>query len=181
MLFFPVEAQTQCYSHEDCSDIQICYQGSCQLACRLQSCGANAICIASNHAARCECLPGFQGTNPEHEGCNGGEFLYTVLKTFHTNFIYRLLLLCMQNFPCFSQEPYPLKKQYRQDAPETMIALTLLHARIPSASIHVQNMIPVPLWQPAEWLVTRLFVHVQMGTLAHLKLNANHVSVTMKE
>lgn len=64
---FLVQVQPECTSHDDCGDPQICHQGSCQNACRFQQCGANAICSASRHVARCECLPGYRGDNPNRE------------------------------------------------------------------------------------------------------------------
>lgn len=65
---FLVQVQPQCRVHDDCGDAQICHQGSCQNACRFQSCGVNAICTAQNHVARCECLTGYFGENP-NVGC----------------------------------------------------------------------------------------------------------------
>jgi hypothetical protein len=58
-----VVAKPECESPSDCPSKDICYQGSCQDACRFQSCGSNALCKSEQHVAHCECLPGTQG-NP---------------------------------------------------------------------------------------------------------------------
>ena len=58
-----MKVQPQCQRHSDCADQEVCHKGSCQYACRLLNCGENAACTASQHLARCECLPGAQG-NP---------------------------------------------------------------------------------------------------------------------
>jgi hypothetical protein len=62
-LFSPVTVKPQCSRHDDCSDTEVCHQGSCQEACRFQVCGLNAQCLSSNHLAKCECLPSMHG-NP---------------------------------------------------------------------------------------------------------------------
>ena len=67
-LLLAVQVQSQCQVHEECDDPQICHQGSCQNACRFQTCGLNAICVAQNHVAECQCLPNYFSDNP-NAGC----------------------------------------------------------------------------------------------------------------
>ncbi len=69
-----VQVQPECTRHDDCADTQICHQGSCQNACRFEHCGVNAVCTARDHVARCECLPGYRGENP-NKGCRKREFV----------------------------------------------------------------------------------------------------------
>ena len=59
-----VEAAPQCDQDYECQDREICHLGSCQLACRFQTCGTNADCSARNHVASCACLHGYEG-NPQ--------------------------------------------------------------------------------------------------------------------
>ena len=59
-----VEATPQCDQDYECQDREICHLGSCQLACRFQTCGTNAECSARNHLASCACLHGYKG-NPQ--------------------------------------------------------------------------------------------------------------------
>lgn len=72
LFLLPVQAEAECTYHEECQDPQLCHQGSCQNACRFQECGLNAICKAANHVAKCECLPGYDGRNP-NRGCRKRE------------------------------------------------------------------------------------------------------------
>ena len=73
-VYFSVEVEPQCTQHVECQDFQICHQGSCQNACRFHACGLNSICSAQNHVAKCECLPGYDGANPNVE-CSLRELL----------------------------------------------------------------------------------------------------------
>ena len=61
MSLFSVDIQTQCQTHSDCDDVQLCYQGSCQNACRFEACGLNAKCSAKQHTAHCTCIVGYTG------------------------------------------------------------------------------------------------------------------------
>ena len=61
---FLVEAAPQCNQDYECQDREICHLGSCQLACRFQTCGTNAECSTRNHVASCACLHGYEG-NPQ--------------------------------------------------------------------------------------------------------------------
>lgn len=63
---FSVQVSPECQSSADCPPSDICYQGSCQNACRFQSCGRNADCFGENHVAQCVCIPGTSG-NPTVE------------------------------------------------------------------------------------------------------------------
>lgn len=78
---FIVEVHPQCTSHEQCGDPQICHQGSCQHACRFQTCGVNAVCTAQYHVARCECRQGFFGDNP-NVGCQTSKCMMFLLLNF---------------------------------------------------------------------------------------------------
>lgn len=60
-LYLLVEVKPECEINEDCPSSDVCHQGSCQDACRFQTCGANAECSTTRHRARCTCLPGFSG------------------------------------------------------------------------------------------------------------------------
>ena len=51
----------QCYDDYDCRSTEQCHQGSCIDACRLKSCGTNALCSARDHAIQCECIPNYFG------------------------------------------------------------------------------------------------------------------------
>ena len=81
MVSFIVQVQPECTRHDDCQDTQICHQGSCRSACQFERCGVNAACKASNHVARCECLPGYQGDNP-NRGCKKREYFGDVCMGF---------------------------------------------------------------------------------------------------
>ena len=53
----------ECTVHPDCRITEQCHQGSCVEACRLITCGTNALCNSFNHDAECSCPPGYTG-NP---------------------------------------------------------------------------------------------------------------------
>ncbi len=74
-VFLVVQVQLECTRHEDCANPQICHQGSCKNACRFEHCGVNAACRAFNHVARCECLPGYKGENP-NRGCRKRKYCH---------------------------------------------------------------------------------------------------------
>ncbi|XP_064459913.1 uncharacterized protein LOC135370150 isoform X1 [Ornithodoros turicata] len=65
----------RCHSNIDCKGYEVCKLTSvgikdCIELCLDYDCGPNANCIAMDHQAACECLPGFAG-NPQdlHRGC----------------------------------------------------------------------------------------------------------------
>lgn len=69
-----------CVFNIDCPENQLCNRltHTCYNVCDEESCGENAICIAEDHRAICQCPPGFKG-NPIPEagciptgGCNSG-------------------------------------------------------------------------------------------------------------
>lgn len=82
---------TQCNTHTQCAIGQACVGGQCLIGCRsnddciedeaclnnkcvnpclgARSCGPNAICSRENHAVKCECPPGFEGTPLPQQGC----------------------------------------------------------------------------------------------------------------
>ena len=82
-----MQVHLECTRHEDCADPQICHQGSCQNACRFEHCGVNAVCKASGHVARCECLPGYSGHNA-NRGCRKRKYCNK-----HENVICMLILV----------------------------------------------------------------------------------------
>ena len=62
----------ECETDYDCDDSYICFSSKCQFPCSLISpCGPNTNCQNKNHAAQCNCLPGYQG-NPL-TGCDPGK------------------------------------------------------------------------------------------------------------
>ncbi|ENN73328.1 hypothetical protein YQE_10090, partial [Dendroctonus ponderosae] len=56
-----VREQPQCLQDSDCADSDRCFSGNCVDACRLDSCGVNAICRAANHLTQCVCPPEYTG------------------------------------------------------------------------------------------------------------------------
>ena len=64
---FSVHGLPECETHYDCRDPEQCQFGNCLDACLIQSCGINAICVASNHQSACTCPQGFTGN--AREGC----------------------------------------------------------------------------------------------------------------
>ena len=60
---------TTCSQDSDCSDTQTCTDGACQdVSCNL-TCGANAQCTVSSHAAACACNTGFYANPDAATGC----------------------------------------------------------------------------------------------------------------
>lgn len=57
------EPAPQCTSSIDCPNTDICRNGNCILACKLEVCGNNAQCVSQNHRATCTCPPNYEG-NP---------------------------------------------------------------------------------------------------------------------
>ena len=90
-VFFPVDARPQCVQDQECNERELCYQGSCILACSRVACGQNAICMSEYHKGVCKCLSGYFG-NPDI-GCKKGIF-YSLEKNF-----YRCMIFL---FPSFS-------------------------------------------------------------------------------
>lgn len=56
----------QCRLDSDCSDSQACVQNNCTDPCTLVDCGDNTICSVVDHAAGCQCQPGYIG---DASGC----------------------------------------------------------------------------------------------------------------
>ncbi|ETN60100.1 dumpy [Anopheles darlingi] len=56
----------ECRSDDECSGQHTCYNRQCVPACSMETCGPQSECIAVNHRAVCECLPGYEG-NPRTE------------------------------------------------------------------------------------------------------------------
>ncbi|CAB4059878.1 unnamed protein product [Lepeophtheirus salmonis] len=56
-----VETKVECEYNDDCSTNDICQDGSCIDACRVNKCGANTRCISSFHRSECVCLQGYTG------------------------------------------------------------------------------------------------------------------------
>lgn len=55
-----------CQHNSECANTEVCSNGNCLDACRLERCGVNAQCTARDHYAQCNCPKGFQG-NPRIE------------------------------------------------------------------------------------------------------------------
>lgn len=56
----------QCILDADCPDSQACIQHNCTDPCSLVDCGLNTICSVFDHAAACQCQPGYIG---DSSGC----------------------------------------------------------------------------------------------------------------
>jgi len=91
---YSVQLQPQCLTNQDCSNPEICHQGSCVDACRLTTCGSNARCKSANHAGICECLHGFVG-NPS-TGCQPCKFF--VLEIHHSQLLSLNYVLARHGF-----------------------------------------------------------------------------------
>lgn len=61
-----VRVEPQCRLDSDCGNPERCYEGNCVDACRLDTCGVNAICRSANHLSQCSCPSGYIG-NPRLE------------------------------------------------------------------------------------------------------------------
>ena len=59
-----VEATDQCQIDNECQTDEVCYQGSCQKACRFTKCGPHAYCTANLHETNCKCYPKYGGNPP---------------------------------------------------------------------------------------------------------------------
>lgn len=56
----------QCTLHSDCPDSQACIQHNCTDPCSFFDCGPNTVCSVVDHAAACQCQPGYIG---DSSGC----------------------------------------------------------------------------------------------------------------
>ena len=72
--FVTVEGKEECKIDDDCQRSEICNEGSCIEACRLEYCGSNAICEPGYHSAKCICLPGYTGD--PRTSCNRCKFQF---------------------------------------------------------------------------------------------------------
>ena len=70
---FVVTPTPSCVTDRDCSDPDKCVDGTCRDACRVDPCGANAICKSRLHASSCSCPIGYTG-NPRVQ-CMKSKFL----------------------------------------------------------------------------------------------------------
>ena len=70
--FVTVEGKEECKIDDDCQRSEICNEGSCIEACRLEYCGSNAICEPGYHSAKCVCLAGYTGD--ARTSCNRCKF-----------------------------------------------------------------------------------------------------------
>ena len=62
--------QCSCSTDSDCTDTQTCANGECQeVSCDNTSCGANAKCVVSNHAAACQCDTDYYPNATPEDGC----------------------------------------------------------------------------------------------------------------
>ena len=77
MFLFLVEASSECRSDFECDDPDLCYEGSCQNACRFEACNHNEECVTRNHQSICQCLPGF--FENEHGQCYKGITRYNIM------------------------------------------------------------------------------------------------------
>ncbi|CAB0006594.1 unnamed protein product [Nesidiocoris tenuis] len=69
----PVQRNT-CTQDAQCLESEYCSKGrngvrSCRPACDSMKCGPNAICVANNHVAKCQCPPGPFTGDPATSGC----------------------------------------------------------------------------------------------------------------
>lgn len=76
-------SQNQCTTSAQCSEIDQCTAGddgilACRPACQDVKCGPRAICVANNHAARCQCPPGPYAGDPNDmiRGCESVPCVY---------------------------------------------------------------------------------------------------------
>ena len=162
-----MQVQSQCRVHDECDDPQICHQGSCQNACRFQTCGLNAICVAQNHVAQCQCLANYFSDNP-NIGCQASKCM---------SVCYIPWFLCMSISMCLLPSQLHLQpSHWKLDARAMMTALTMLHAKTPTASTPVLWGTLVHHLQPVEWSIMHPFARVLMATLAHQRLSADLVS-----
>jgi hypothetical protein len=78
--------QNQCTTDAQCSEHEMCRKHGdsgalmCKPACDIISCGPNAVCVANNHVAQCQCPPGsFVGdpTDPT-SGCKSVPCVYNI-------------------------------------------------------------------------------------------------------
>ena len=62
--------QCSCSADSDCTDTQTCANGTCQeVTCDNTSCGSNAQCVVSNHAAACQCDTDYYPNPDAATGC----------------------------------------------------------------------------------------------------------------
>lgn len=55
------QADVGCRSNTDCADSFKCIVGSCVLACSVDRCGINALCVSREHRGQCSCPTGYTG------------------------------------------------------------------------------------------------------------------------
>lgn len=54
--------KSECTSDNDCSSEKFCENNKCKIVCLAKNnCGPNSLCSAQNHAAVCQCQPGYTG------------------------------------------------------------------------------------------------------------------------
>lgn len=58
-----IHDQPACTANNDCPNTDVCRNGNCILACRVENCGINAQCVSQNHRGTCSCPANYEG-NP---------------------------------------------------------------------------------------------------------------------
>lgn len=58
-----ISDQPACTNNNDCPNTDVCRNGNCVLACKIELCGINAQCVSQNHKGICSCPPKYEG-NP---------------------------------------------------------------------------------------------------------------------